>query len=153
MPGPSGLEVQEALARQEESLPIIFLTGHGDIPMSVRAMKAGAVDFLTKPVKKEALLGAVNTALMRAEKRRDERELLRTSRSCFEKLTAREREVFEHVVSGKRNKEIAAELGTAERTVKAHRAQVMDKMGATSLAHLVQMADRMRASGSAAAPR
>lgn len=127
-------------------MPVIFLTGHGDIPMSVRAMKAGAMDFLTKPVKKEALLAAVKAALARAEEQRIEREHLRACRACFEALTPREREVFERVVSGKLNKEIASELGTAERTVKAHRAQVMEKMHAASLAQLVQMAGRMRRS-------
>ena len=152
LPGPSGLELQEALTRREETMPVIFLTGHGDIPMSVRAMKAGAMDFLTKPVKKEALLAAVKAALARAEEQRIEREHLRACRACFEALTPREREVFERVVSGKLNKEIAAELGTAERTVKAHRAHVMEKMHAASLAQLVHIADRMRANGSARVP-
>ena len=144
MPGPSGLDLQEALAREDEPLPVIFLTAHGDVPTSVRTMKAGAVDFLTKPVKRDMLLNAVRTALARDMKAHLSHEQQRDLRARFGKLTARERDVFDLVVAGRLNKQIAAELGMAERTVKAHRAQVMAKMGATSLAELVRLADRMR---------
>lgn len=145
MPGPSGLELQYALSLQTNPLPIIFLTGHGDIPTSVRAIKAGAVDFLTKPVDRDALLNAVKHAMARDMENRVVREELRTWRAGYEALTARERQVFERVVAGKLNKEIAAELGAAERTVKAHRAQVMEKMRVGSLAELVRVADQLRA--------
>jgi FixJ family two-component response regulator len=153
MPGPSGFELQEATAKLDESLPIIFLTGHGDIPMSVRAIKAGAVDFLTKPVRKETLLQAVRTALAGSAERCATRGLLHSLRSRYESLTAREREVFARVVSGKLNKQIAAELGTCERTVKAHRAHVMEKMQLTSVAELVHAADQLMVCGIAALPR
>jgi FixJ family two-component response regulator len=143
MPGPSGLDLQEALARLEVPLPIVFLTGHGDIPMSVRAMKAGAVDFLTKPVSRDALLAAVRTALARDAETRLARERLQSFRTRYETLTPREREVFAGVVAGKLNKQIAGELGTAERTVKAHRAQVMEKMQVASVAELVHVADQL----------
>ena len=149
LPGPSGLDLQEALARLEVPIPIVFLTGHGDIPMSVRAMKAGAVDFLTKPVRAEALLAAVRNALARDAEARSTRERLQAFRTRYETLTPREREVFTGVVAGKLNKQIAAELGTAERTVKAHRAQVMEKMQVGSVAELVHVADALHA---AAAP-
>lgn len=144
MPGPSGLDLQERLALEKEPLPIIFLTGHGDIPKSVRAMKAGAVDFLTKPIKGEVLLGAIRTALARDRQEQSSQEEVRELRARFETLTPREREVFRFVVNGKLNKQIAGELQMAERTVKAHRAQVMTKMGADSLARLVHSADRMQ---------
>jgi FixJ family two-component response regulator len=144
MPGPSGLDLQEALARDDEPLPIIFLTAHGDVPTSVRAMKAGAVDFLTKPIKRDVLLRAVRTALARDLRSHTSHEQLRDLRTRFAKLTPREREVFDLVIVGRLNKQIAAELGMAERTVKAHRAQVMAKMQATSLAELVHLADRMQ---------
>jgi FixJ family two-component response regulator len=146
MPGPSGLDLQEALARQTDPLPIIFLTGHGDIASSVRAIKAGAVDFLTKPVDRHALLNAVKNAIARDQENRLARAELRNRRANYEALTTRERQVLEGVVAGKLNKEIAAELGTAERTVKAHRAQVMEKMQVASLAELVRVADQLRAS-------
>lgn len=138
--GPTGLELHQALVRQGETLPVIFLTGHGDIPMSVQAVKNGAFDFLTKPVSGEDLLKAVASALS-TEKTASEaggrrRELLRREAS----LTPTEREVFRRVVAGQPNKMIAAELGCAERTVKAHRAQVMHKMAAASLPELVGMA-------------
>src|SRR5262245_5286089 len=113
MPGPSGLDLQEALAREDEPLPVIFLTAHGDVPMSVRAMKAGAVDFLTKPVKRDTLLSAVRTALARDMKSHISHEHLRDLRVRLAKLTPRERDVFELVVAGRLNKQIAAELGLA----------------------------------------
>lgn len=143
-PGPSGLELQETLAKKGPILPAVFLTAHGDIPTTVRAMKAGAIDFLTKPVKREILLAAVRAALEQGRERRaTQLELLRF-RACFDSLTAREKAVFERVVSGKPNKEIAAELGSAERTVKVHRAHLMEKMQAGSLADLVQISALMQ---------
>ena len=128
MPGVSGLDLQESLARMEERLPIIFLTGHGDIPASVRAMKAGAVDFLTKPVRRETLLAAVQNALRIDAKGRAARAVLRELQDRYQNLTSREREVLAHVVSGKLNKQIAFDLGAAERTIKAHRASIMEKL-------------------------
>jgi FixJ family two-component response regulator len=148
MPGLDGLELQAALAKEGASLPMVFVTGHGDIPMSVRAMKTGAVDFLTKPVKKEALLQAVQAALARDAERRTAREQFLKRRAGIESLTPREREVFDLVTAGKLNKQIAAELGTAERTVKAHRANIMEKMQVESLAELVHIAAELRATAS-----
>jgi FixJ family two-component response regulator len=147
MPGPSGLDLHEALRREKDALPVIFLTGHGDIPMSVRAMKAGAVDFLTKPVARETLLSAVQNALACDAQRRTARARAAALRARYEALTARERAVFSLVVAGKLNKQIALELGIAERTVKAHRAQVMDKLQADSLAELVRIAEQLDAHG------
>jgi FixJ family two-component response regulator len=144
MPGPSGLELQDALAKQERRLPVIFLSGHGDVPMSVRAMKAGAVDFLTKPVERDALLDAVSAALARDAQHRTARQRVDGVRARYETMTAREREVFAGVVAGKLNKRIATELGTAERTVKAHRSRVMVKMGVTSVAELVRLAEQLK---------
>lgn len=143
MPGPSGLDLQTAFEGRDDALPIIFLTGHGDIPMSVRAMKAGAVDFLTKPVDREALLSAVRNALALDAANRMARDRVGILRSRFGSLTSRERAVFTRVVAGKLNKQIAAELGTSERTVKAHRARVMEKMQVTSLAELVHVAEQL----------
>jgi FixJ family two-component response regulator len=145
MPGPSGLDLQEAFNERDDALPIIFLTGHGDIPMSVRAMKAGAVDFLTKPVEREALLTAVRNAPARDADNRAVRTRANALHSCYDTLTPRERAVFALVVAGKLNKHIAAELGISERTVKAHRAQVMEKMHVTSLAELVHIAEQLKA--------
>jgi FixJ family two-component response regulator len=145
MPGPSGLDIQEAFGKLNDTLPIIFLTGHGDIPMSVRAMKAGAVDFLTKPVQRQVLLNAVRTALVRDEESRMARERDGMLRARFESLTPRERAVFTLVAAGKANKQIATELNTSERTVKAHRGQVMEKMQVASLAELARVADRLQA--------
>ena len=145
LPGPSGLALQEALAARPDPLPVIFLSGRGDVPSTVRAMKAGAVDFLTKPVGRDTLLGTIKNALAQDTERRVVREQLRHWRACFDTLTEREHQVFEGVVAGKLNKEIAGELGAAERTVKAHRAQVMQKMGAASVAELVRIADGLRA--------
>ena len=141
LPGPSGLELQDALGREASPLPIVFLTGRADIPMSVRAMKVGAVDFLTKPVRKEALLGAVKTALTRDADERAQRELLACIQARHEQLTPREKEVLAHVARGKLNKQIASELGTSLRTVKAHRGQVMKKMQVASVAELVRVFD------------
>jgi FixJ family two-component response regulator len=143
MPRVSGFEVQQSLAGMDESLPIIFLTGHGDIPASVRAMKSGAVDFLTKPVRREVLLRAVENALERDARDRASRSVLHELRACYQSLTPREREVFALVVSGKLNKQVAAELGTVERTIKAHRAKIMEKMQVESLAELVSVAIRL----------
>jgi FixJ family two-component response regulator len=143
MPGVGGLDLQQSLARMEERLPIIFLTGHGDIPATVCAMKAGAVDFLTKPVRREALLRAVQNALDVDAKGRAARAVLRDLQNRYENLTPREREVLVHVVSGRLNKQIAFDLGTAERTIKAHRASVMEKLGVQSVAELVRAAQEL----------
>lgn len=143
MPGPSGLDLQAALRNLGDALPIIFLTGHGDVPMSVRAIKAGAEDFLTKPVQRETLLSAIKNALARYMENREARERASSVRLRYESLTPRERDVFNFVVAGKLNKQIASELGTSERTVKAHRAQVMDKMQVSSLAELVRVAEQI----------
>jgi FixJ family two-component response regulator len=151
MPGPSGLELQQALEGRSETLPIIFVSGHADVPSSVRAMKAGAVDFLTKPVAPEALLQAVATALDRDRAARAAREAVAAARTRYGALTERERAVFDGAVAGRLNKQIAADLGIAESTVKAHRGQVMEKMGAGSIAELVQTADLLRAAGVLAA--
>jgi len=136
MPGPGGLELQEALAQAEEPLPVVFLTGHGDISSSVHAMKRGAVDFLTKPVRGDELLDAVQRALARGAAARGTRRQKGEWGARYESLTPREREVFALVVSGLLNKQIADVLGARERTVKAHRAQVMHKMGVQSPAEL-----------------
>jgi FixJ family two-component response regulator len=136
MPGPGGLELQEALARAEEPLPVVFLTAHGDISSSVHAMKRGAVDFLTKPVRGDELLDAVQRALARSAAARGTRRQKREWGARYESLTLREREVFALVVKGLLNKQIADVLGASERTVKAHRAQVMHKMGVQSPAEL-----------------
>lgn len=141
MQGLSGLQLQEANARAEEPLPVIFLTGHGDVHSSVRAMKQGAVDFLTKPVAGEELVETVERALAFDVNARAARHRLRELRSRFGSLTGREREVFALVVRGLLNKQIAGELGTSERTVKAHRANVMRKMNATSVADLARAAE------------
>jgi FixJ family two-component response regulator len=144
MPGLSGLDLQEALEKRGALLPIIFLTGQGDIPRSVKAMKSGAVDFLTKPVEGERLLGAIRIALALDQSARASRDQLEEWRQRFAKLTARERDVHAMVVAGKRNKVIALELGTAERTIKVHRARVMTKMAVRSLAELVRIADQLQ---------
>ena len=144
MPGVSGLDLQQSLARMEERLPIIFLTGHGDIPASVRAMKAGAVDFLTKPVGRDALLSAITKRSRHVDaKGRAARAALRELQNRYENLTPREREVLAHVVSGKLNKQIAFDLGAAERTIKAHRASIMEKLGVQSVAELVRLAQEL----------
>ncbi len=147
MPGMSGLELQEALAARGRSWPVIFLTGHGDIPMSVKAMKAGAADFLTKPVKGRVLLEAVAAAFEADRRARASRATRDELAARLGKLSPREREVFDHVVRGRLNKQIALLLGTTERTVKAHRANVMAKMRVGSLAELVQAADLLGLTG------
>jgi FixJ family two-component response regulator len=143
MPGPSGLDLQEAFAKSGDALPIVFLSGHGDIPTSVRAIKAGAVDFLTKPVEKKTLLAAVESALARDEKNRTERANRSDLRARRESLTPRESAVFTRVTAGKLNKQIAMELGISERTVKAHRSAVMEKLNVQSVAELARVAEQL----------
>ncbi len=143
MPELNGLELQERLTRSGLLVPIVFLTGHGDIPMSVQAIKAGAVDFLTKPVKDADLLRAVRAALQRAAEQRELISETASLRQRYASLTPRESEVMAHVVAGLLNKQIAAELGTGEHTIKVHRARVMEKMGVESLADLVRAAERL----------
>lgn len=145
MPELDGLELQQRLASEGIQLPIIFLTGHGDIPMSVKAIKAGATDFLTKPVDAPALIQAVQNALQMAATRRQELAELTALAGRLATLTPREREVMKHVVTGQLNKQIAAELGTGEQNIKLHRAHLMKKMGVHSLADLVRAAERMSA--------
>jgi FixJ family two-component response regulator len=142
MPGFTGLDLQQWLARAQDPLPIIFITGYGDVPTSVQAMKAGAVDFLTKPVDEQTLLRAIEDALRRGQEIRAARAELAGIRERLACLTPREREVLEHVVSGQLNKQIAADLGTVEKTIKVHRARVMQKMGVDSLAGLVRLAQQ-----------
>jgi len=143
LPGRSGLEFQRDLVRSGITLPIIFLTGHGDIPMSVRAMKAGAIEFLTKPFREQDLLDAIQAGVERDRVQRLESTLVAELRKRFEDLTARERDVMAQVVTGRLNKQIAADLKLSEMTVKVHRGQVMRKMRAESLPELVRMADRL----------
>jgi len=143
MPGLSGLDLQKELTRSHPGLPIIFITGHGDIPMTVTAMKAGAVEFLTKPFRDQDLLDAVQAGVERDRARLSRESAVDGDRQRYETLTARERQIFRLVVSGKLNKQAAATLGISEITVKVHRGQVMRKMKATSLADLLQMAGRL----------
>jgi FixJ family two-component response regulator len=143
MPGQSGLECQQQLAAGGCRIPIVFMTGHGDVPMSVRAMKAGAVDFLIKPFRDQDLLDAVIHSLERDAQRQSEERDMDALRTRFDSLTPREREVMAWVVSGRLNKQIAAELGTSEITVKVHRGHVMRKMCVDSLADLVRIASRL----------
>lgn len=143
MPGVDGLELQRRLAQGGAQLPIVFLTGHGDIPMSVQAIKAGAVDFLTKPVKRADLLRAVQAALGRAEAGRAIAEATAMLRARLAQLTPREREVLEHVISGRLNKVTAARLGTTEQTIKVHRGRVMEKLGVGSVVELVRVAQQL----------
>jgi FixJ family two-component response regulator len=144
LPGPSGLELQEALARQGVALPVIFLTGHGSVASSVRAMQAGAVDFLTKPVNRDTLFDAIRRALERNARDRGRREEADQLRARFASLTPREREVVDSVARGKLNKQIAHELGIAERTVKLHRASAMAKLAVNSSAELGRLVERLR---------
>ena len=143
LPGVSGLDLQRRLVETSSQIPIIFVTGHGDIPMTVEAMKAGAVEFLSKPYRDQALLDAVHHALERERRTWEERADAEDLRRRFASLTERERRVMALVASGMANKQVAGELGTSEATVKIQRRNVMEKMGAGSLADLVRMADRI----------
>lgn len=143
MPGLNGLELQQALAASGYERPIVFITGHGDIPTSVRAMKAGAVDFLTKPFSDDDLLTAIWNALEKDRIARQEQTELQSMEQRLATLTPREREVLAHVVAGRLNKQTAAELGTVEKTIKVHRGRIMEKMGVRSLANLVRIAERL----------
>ena len=152
LPRLSGLDFQAELAKADIHIPIIFMTGHGDIPMTVRAMKAGAVDFLTKPFRDQDMLDAVTTAIERDRNRRDEAKALAHLRAAFATLTARERQIMTLVTAGLMNKQVAAEIGVAEITVKIHRGHIMRKMAAKSLPDLVRMAQMLgigQASGGA----
>ena len=143
LPGLNGLDLQQRVASQRSDIPIIFITGHGDIPMTVRAMKAGAVEFLTKPFSDEVLLEAIHQALERSRIALGQKAQIDEMRKCYASLTPREREVMALVVSGLLNKQIGGELGISEITVKAHRGQVMHKMKADSVASLVKIAERL----------
>ena len=142
--GMSGLDLQRELAARDLRIPIVFITGHGDIPMSVRAMKAGAVEFLSKPFRDQDLLDAIRAALERDRARRDQEKEVTELQQRFESLTLRQREVTAMVVSGFLNKQIADELGTAENTVKVHRSRAMEKMRAKSLADLIKMIEKVK---------
>jgi FixJ family two-component response regulator len=143
LPGLSGLDFQSELAKSNINIPIIFMTGHGDIPMTVRAMKAGAVEFLTKPFREQDMLDAVQLGLDRDRSRRELENVTSRLKSSFESLTPREQEIMGLVTSGLMNKQIAGEIGVSEITVKVHRGSVMRKMGAKSLADLVRMAEAL----------
>jgi len=140
LPGSSGLDVQMSIATRDDPLPVIFLTGHGEVPDSVRAIQRGAVDFLTKPVEGAVLLEAVSRALTRDAEDRAERERRRVVRGRYERLTPREREVFAHLISGQLNKQVAADLSIAERTIKLHRARILEKLEVDSMAGLARLA-------------
>jgi RNA polymerase sigma factor (sigma-70 family) len=144
MPGMSGLDLQEKLISAKAPLPVIFITGHGTVPLSVRAMKAGAVDFLQKPFEEQDLLDAINRAITRQRERQVKEDEAAKLQQRLKALTPREYEVFSLLVTGMANKEIAYKLGTSERTVKAHRAQIMEKMNAGSLADLVRFAEKLK---------
>ena len=144
LPGLNGLDLQRRVAAERPDMPIIFITGHGDVPMTVRAMKAGAVEFLTKPLGDEVLLGAIRHAIERSRAALDREAELRALQDCYASLTPRERQVMALVVAGRLNKQVGGELGISEITVKAHRGKVMRKMKANSLADLVKMAAQLR---------
>jgi len=144
LPGQSGLDLQRELAAADMNLPIIFITGHGDIPMTVQAMKGGAVEFLTKPFRDQDLLEAIQLGLARDSSRRADENALAALRARFETLTPREREVMVEVAKGRLNKQIAGDIGISEVTVKVHRGQLMRKMQATSLPDLTRMADKLK---------
>jgi FixJ family two-component response regulator len=143
LPDLNGLDLQQRLASDQALLPIIFITGHGDVPMTVKAMKAGAIEFLTKPFSDDALLGAIGGALERSRAALDQEAALRALRDAYGSLSRREREVMTRVVAGRLNKQVAADLGISEITVKAHRGHAMRKMHADSVADLVKMAARL----------
>jgi FixJ family two-component response regulator len=143
LPGTSGLEFQKVLIDAGIHLPVIFITGHGDIPMSVMAMKSGAIEFLTKPFREQSLLDAINAGIEKDRQRRDGLKLVMELQQRFQRLTPREREVFALIVTGRPNKQVAAELGLSEMTVKVHRSQVTKKMRATSIVELARIADRL----------
>jgi FixJ family two-component response regulator len=143
LPGTSGLEFQRSLMSSGVHLPIIFISGHGDIPMSVQAMKSGAVEFLTKPLHEQALLDAIQAAVERDRARRDDAKVVAELRQRFDSLTSREREVLTLVIAGRMNKQIAGDLELSENTVKVHRSQITRKMRARSLVDLVRIADRL----------
>ena len=147
LPGLSGLDIQEALVAAQISIPVVFITGHGDIPMTVRAMKAGAIEFLTKPLREQDLLDAVRAALQRDGSRRDREDEIRDLRTRFDTLSAREREIVALVTAGLMNKQAAAKLGVSEVTVKVHRHNAMQKLGARSVADLVRIADTLGVCG------
>ncbi len=143
LPGASGLEFQRTLTKAGVHLPIIFISGHGDIPMSVRAMKSGAIEFLTKPLHEQELLDAVQAGIARDRARRQEAAVVGEVRERFDSLTLRERDVFMLIITGRPNKQVAAQLALSEMTVKVHRSQIMRKMRAKSLVDLVRMADTL----------
>ena len=143
LPGPSGLEFQRTLINSNIHLPIIFISGHGDIPMSVRAIKSGAIEFLTKPLHEQQLLDAIQAGIDRDRTRRQEAKVVAELQERFDSLTPREREVLTLVITGRRNKQIAAQGKLSEMTVKVHRSQIMRKMRAKSLVELVRMADKL----------
>ena len=144
LPGSSGLDLQRELAAAKKSLPIIFITGHGDIPMTVQAMKGGAIEFLTKPFRDQELLDAIQVGLSRDRARREKERDLRTLKQNFEALTPREREIMIQVARGRLSKQIAGDIGIAEATVKVHRSRLMQKMKARSLPELGRMADKLK---------
>jgi FixJ family two-component response regulator len=148
LPGLSGLDLQQELTSAKIDLPVIFITGHGDIPMSVQAMKAGAVEFLTKPFREQDLLAAIQRGIEQNRITRKDNAEIRVLQRRYALLTPREREVFPRVTSGLLNKQIAAQLGASEKTIKVHRGQVMHKMKAESLAQLIQMAEKLLLSSS-----